>query len=669
MPTGILTIDRPFTGGLVTDRAEWELAPNEASVLQDVIWPKGVACVRGAWTTVDSDPLGVASPLAGVMAGARNVGQANFLVYGDTAGRIGQSGGGAASYGGAATSYLPRAYWGGEVIFCPQDGVSPMYRYSFRGTSAPVAAAGTVSTTSGSTVVTGVGTTFTTQAPVGTYLAMGIVPGSAYRVTKVDSNTVLSVATPVPLTMAAVAWSAANVGHLGLGTTVTQLGDATAAGAALTGRGTLWFTGGVTGDGSVASGDLWIYRTPGGTYTGITAVTSDTAITLASAPGTPANAAYRITRPAVGREACIHQTRLFWTGVKWAPNRLFYSPPLYDLGRSYNERENFTSNFVDAYPADFRDVPAPGAQGHIEALISSGDPGPLLILRSDSVYALYGNPADPDIRLLADGAGCADLRTACSSPYGQFWAGTTGIWRYIGGQPEDLTAGRRHREWVNLIANRSTTAFLCAGVVEGHLVVCLNDYAAGGTSVTWAYDLLHEAWVGNVSLIARYMFTVRPQDTAGGMAEDMYWITDGTAGNRKTGTMAAVFRDDGVAAATANSGRVVAQTGTNLVPLGSGGRVLDARVVYQTGVSVAPGLTVKTGAASPLGADVDLPYDSADGLLTQRIRAVTTSTSSPTGGVGTSGRSFGMRFEQASPMSRFRIHKIELTVRRKRVRA
>ena len=271
--TKIIKIARPFTKGWVTDRPRWSLDAQEMADGQDVFWPRGVAVRRNGWSyTQASDPIGTTGSLSGIMAVQFDASLTNVTyVVTDTTGRVGIANTGSATSAFTGTTnvaYLPRTFWNGEVILCPQDGVSPIRRWAGV-TSTPSTAGGTVRITRDRTDVTGTSTTFTSQAPVGSYIKFTRKGsfGYSYRVTAVDSNTSLSVAvgpwtdswddraTARP-SASSVSWVARNSGDIGLKAIVTDMGTATVSGTAATGNATLWSSG-APGHGAVKAGDMY----------------------------------------------------------------------------------------------------------------------------------------------------------------------------------------------------------------------------------------------------------------------------------------------------------------------------------------------------------------------------------------------------------------------------
>jgi hypothetical protein len=647
--------------GVVDDRDPALLDRTELAAAEDMILTEDVPRERGGYTTAGAlAPLGSPDNLISVRAVQFTAGGTVDLVVTDAIGRIGlaTSGNSGASVFIAGT-WLPRCFYNGELLLCPQNGKGSILR--FAGYRAPtlVAAAGTVSTTAGQTTVTGVGTTFTTQAPVGSYLSLPAA-GLIARVVIVESNTRLSVAHPIPFTLAGVAWGANVVGVVGLHTRVHDAGTATFtnASAAVAGQGSRWVNG-AFGQGVVGAGDSISKATGQTTAVAISAVGSDVGITLTAnwseATATATN--YLVSRPLVGRDACAHAGRLWVTGVDWAPRRVYISPREYGLGVQWNEVDAFATNLGAAREMDYVDVPSAYTPGRIEAILPS--PHGVLAIATEGVYLLTGELPNVSVRLLDEGTGCIDVRSAFTLDGIAYWAGREGIYRFRGGQVENLLLDKRQKRWMHLIDDPNFAGFVAMGAVREHLIVGFNPNAP---SETWAYDIRREAWLGTWNLTNGppvYIHSAAPA----GASREAYMVDNTSTRNVYALSTAVVLR--GNATVTTNPGTLNFRTGTNL--LGSQTemrRPVDMKVVYALSAGTMRVSTIVDGSTKT---DVDLP--TAANPTTTRIRVKTAT--GTTSGLGTKGRAFALQFARVtgSGVVNCRVMDAQVIVRERRAAA
>ncbi len=676
-----LPITPPFVGGYVTDVDQYQLAPNESPLLQDVIWPKGVPCLRGNWSRTGVASLfGDANALAGVMAVQFAADGSIDLIVTNTAGKVGlatsgRSGVATIPTGMPTGARVPRAVYQGEALIPSLDGITPVLRYVLH-TGTPTLAAGTVSMSESTSLVTGTGSTFTTQAPAGTYFSSATNPLYASRVLKVESATVLSLAFIPTLPGFAAAgdtFLAASCGFMGLLSEVTRIGsvDVTNGSTTVTGHGTSWNTA-LKGNGKVNSvqGTDWLvcpgvstssFSPARALMTPVGLVSSDTSMVVSFMPviTTTAGTPYIIGRPVTGRDVCVHQSSVFIASPDWARRRIFMLPPGADLGVATNSIDPKYQG-ADRF-AKYMDVPGADTPGRVEALLSGGEPGPLLVLATEAAYGVWTtyppSPSNTTIRLIGAGLGCTDLRSAVSSEYGQFWAGDDHIASFQGGRCLSLTEGRRGREWRALMKARSSTAIVCAWVVNGHLFVALND-PSGPQSVTWCYDLNRKVWCGNITgLSPRAAHSARPS----GFPQEAYVVTNETTG-QQVGAVGAVALDEGAANGT-NQGTFIAETSAALLgdPVGLS-RPIDMKVKYElTGTGGT--MTVKTSdgpSTAVQEAAIAVPASNPD---VQRIRPQTDVTAAAPGFLGRQLRNFKVRVEGSGSPSKLRVHEIELELR------
>lgn len=724
--TKIIRIARPFTKGWVTDRPRWALDQQEMADGQDVFWPRGVAVSRRAWNyTQTQDPLGTSGTLGGVMAVQLSP-QSNDVTYvvTDDAGRVGIANTGSAQtafVGLFVTTYLPRAYFDGEVLLCPQDGVSPILRWSgLNGSLAQItnieldslavsftslsgfgvpspspsfapgsSVSGSIAIARNAKTITGTNTFFQTDMPRNAYLDLRYVGnfGFTQRIESVSSNTSASVKTPPfvlssassPVTITGTTIGVSPFGVIGLRAVVTEMGTATISGTTLTGQATRWNASG-PGYAPVFGGDVVarlaqpaagstaaVTSTPNAGL--ITAVANDTSATLFATPSVTYTAEpYAILRSMPGREACAHQGRLWFTGIDWDPNRIYVSPPStsdYNLGQLFNGEDAPEIDYANAAQAKYVDVPDRFSDGRIVSLLSGRNA--LLVLRSNNCYGIFGAWPGITVEKLADDAGCVDIRAAVSGEGQMYWAGEEGIYRYVPGRGvQDISAEKVSREWRRIMRERSTSAIISMGVVNRHIVISYLDgqtYGLGSGSqepVTWLYDTTTDTWCGKVSGVrARYMNTANLR----GQSDDLFFI-EGAPSNRRIGSLAAAFTDDDSAPQTGGNGPdFYAETGSIVTGQATDSfRVTEMRVGYECGGNINPTLIVKTGTgdSSPTVTQATLP-ETTD-ITTQRIRGATTN--STQAGIGKQTRQFSARVEQGSTAPQTaKVHEIQVVAR------
>jgi hypothetical protein len=724
-PAVIRSVPRPFVRGKNTDVPSWALDPQEMPDGTDIIFPKGVAAPRGPYISASASGVLIASGsgwLSGGMAvdlpsyGAAGTQPATpVLVAATQNGIIGMVQAatpngtmGTVTIIAGAQAILPREVYKGEVLFCPQDGLTPVYRCP----GAPAgsltsnsASAGTLSLFQGTSFVLGIGTTFTTQARVGTYLVLGGFPGASRLVLATDDNTHLSVDGIFPITTgvgnlvtvpgAGAAWGTgtpSRIGTIGLCTPVQTLGQTslTAATATVNGFGTLWNTANTPpGHGRPVAGlDYFGWKGGYDRLAAISSITNDYTIVLTAAdPNGWANKPYIIYRPAVGRECRYHQGRLYITGVAWDPTGVYYLPVNSPLGAFYNPDTAATvvSDYATSQCLVKFDVPIQGAQGQNVALLST--PQGLLVLRTDNAYLSMGDPPTNTVIEIAHGAGCVDIRSACVGNRGEgaFWAGPNGIYRYVGGRVIDLTEGRRNREWRQKMSSflvdyvfGGTAAYVSCGVQDSHLFVSVYDSANGALNSLWVYDLIANAWCGDFSGLSvgiSSMSMYRSTTMAAGQSDDLYFTIGGTTSGvdrSQLMRMGGIVRDEGGLGTSALHGTFSADLPESMVgPPDDLSRVIEAKVVYElTGGDGTTKLRLASSVdGGALGTDTDLAVN-ATGPQEQRVMPVSDVTTPPAGSLGLLGRRHGHRLSQVGTKpSALRVHQIDLVVRPRRPRA
>jgi hypothetical protein len=279
------------------------------------------------------------------------------------------------------------------------------------------------------------------------------------------------------------------------------------------------------------------------------------------------------------RDAAVHKESLWGVGTKQYPSTVWVWPPAHPLSIPPGSASPYTVNFNAGYQSSsitgFRgtrdytlfsfDVPSKYDSTPIEALLSTE--GPLLVLKTDSVYAVYGT-YDPtlqagggglEVRKVTDWGGCVDLRSAISGESGQFWCGSDGIYAWRNGQVVDLTAGKIQKEWKALMRGyvSGTSSVTCGISNDRYLVVSatgldtsltsdakIGPDSSSPSSRTLVYDIPTESWLGRVTNFSPiHMWTSRFEDGGSqclGVNTTYDGIVDFTPALSETGQSSAV---------------------------------------------------------------------------------------------------------------------------------
>lgn len=505
----------PFTGGMVTDRPAWELAEKFTPFAQDGYSPSGVFKQRGGWE-YDGTTADVADNLVGVYRAKFVLADVTRTLTGDDDGDLfihNASAAGTSIFSGTV-EYLPRCVYNDELIFCAQDGQTPLVRYS--GASVVGSSLSSGDLTAGEGTITGI--------------ALATAPDSgAYVFANNYTNTpfihwirILAASTSVVTLEGCVA--SANLANSQQGTALLygksfpcvngySAGTITVSGNAVTGYGTLWATSGISADAGdailiiPATGDPEIGRPD------ITGLSEGSGSAFLSDQAT--KSPYMILRAMPFKDVAHHNGSVWGSGFNQFPSRVYVGPPGWNISfppgttLPFDISSRPASSNPNDFLMDFIDVPGPLDGDPVVAILPS--PGPLLVLKRNAVHGIFGSYPSFSQSLIADGIGCIDIRSAHSYDEGQFWAGEGGIYWYTNGQVRDLTAGRINREWRALTRDfdYGTLDYCTLGLSQGHLIVHITT-GGGNTQRTYICDLRDGSWQSRISnFTPRYMFTSR----------------------------------------------------------------------------------------------------------------------------------------------------------------
>ena len=402
------------------------------------------------------------------------------------------------SASGNGGKLYPVAQLQNELILAFDDGRSPFIRYSGN-VSAPSSASGTISGTAGQNTISGSSTNFLTEAPVGSYISVEDLSGTAriYRVTDTYSDTALTIEGVIPTTFSGSGWTSERWGVMGISNIVQEF---TASSSSTTVTGAVpEFTGG--GDNNnyrepLAVGDISGRKDDEDELRYIASSITAATYVLDSAPTSAYSSDFiRVTRNAFGRWMTFHRGRFWWAGLLNAPRHLCYSQPNGLLSEQFNGRDSKDVNFMRALTADFEIIGGEDGPGQITAIASTGV-GPLLVWTFDEMFEVWGDPPGLTIRRVAY-TGCLDNRAVVYYRGDIYWAARDGLWRWRGGQVENVSQLRTQRRWKELIptsydSGNFDTGDGVIGWLEDDVIVMCGEEESDAI----AYDPIRDAWLG-----------------------------------------------------------------------------------------------------------------------------------------------------------------------------
>lgn len=596
-----VSLQAPFTGGMVTDIPAHGIGPQHSAFAQDGYSPRGLFRQRKGWQ-YDGTTADVADDLVTVWRNKFVLADVTRTVTGDDDGDLfihNAAAAGTSIFSGSV-EYLARAVYNDELLFCAQDGESEMVRYSGSSLSSfPITASGTMTYTQGEATLSG--GTWSATPDVGSFLSVVNTnnDAGALHIRILSSSTSTSTLEGIRNGSTLVPRSE-EVNPYGVAypcVSVYDAGTMTVSSNTATGYGTKW-----ADDYTNKSADMVLILSGSSASHGF--IDSDQAITNTSmavnlaAEATKRN--YRITRACPFTDVAAHKSSLWGTGNAVYPNRVYVGPPGWNISfppgftLPFDASAGLTSSNANDFLMDFIDVPSPFDGDANVAILTS--PGPLLVLKRHAVYGLFGSYGGISVDLIADGIGCIDIRSAWSYDEGQFWAGESGIYWYVNGEVRDLTAGKINRDWRQLTEDfdYGTSDYCSLGLVSGHLVVHITT-GGGVTQRTYLCDLRDQSWQSRLTNVnARCFFTSR----VSGEDERCYFVSDDDQG--RVMDLAPAFDgtgtakdDDGTsprlqARTTSAMGQADGVSGlTNLVDLDVHANVYDAGAAGSTSMSVS----------------------------------------------------------------------------------
>ena len=676
MPPRVTNTRQLFAKGQVTDLDTADLAPDQAEALRDAVWSaNGDLSKRGGFLyATGANPLNSNTdalfgaflyPVADTTTPDTYT---HRLVVTDSQARFGLIGNPYTySYGTAVTSttatvvscsypLYPVLLWKKELVLVT-DGPTSDFNLPVRwggvlGTE-DASPSGTVTVTSGSDVVTGAGSSFTTEVTAGQYINVTDANGVVYcfLVDFVLSNTSLRITSKAQVSAAAASYTVTNFGFPNLSTLVSDKGTVTTAATTATGKGTSWNTG-LDKARLLGFGRDWMCGTAGTTRYGVTAVTNDNTITLGGAAGlTDSNIV--IGRPLHGDIVCAHSGRLWVAGLPWAPNRVQVTPVGHSLNDVFNGVDSSSTDPDNAAIVDSLDIPDDASPGFITGLASGNEPGPLVVTRDRDAYIVYGEWPSVQVTKLGEDIGCAHWQGITFHGGVFYWAGLEGVFAYSpGGGVRNLTEGKIYREWKAAMVGREEVRTIVSVVNETLFVVVAS---LGVPFTGYMLDLARGAW----STFTDYSWASAREVVVAGVGRDVFAVETGT--NRVVSLRSAT---DSTLAGAANSltGSFLARSGRMLLgSAGQLGRVIGARLTYRlTGSS--PQFTVKFGSTSLATAATVTTTTTGTAYATTRLR--------PTLNLGGEFRDVQVEFAESSGTpTRLELSEFQWVTRERRVRA
>ena len=541
-------IARPFAGGYKSDAPDYALNPNECAYAQDVIAPLGIARQRWGWE-YDAESVSAAA-LHGVWRASYPIPSTKSTVASDVSGYIYK-----VNYGSSPTTlwnnplssgsqWVPRCVYNGDLILCAQDGFTPLIRYAGSSLAIGSGWGGGLgvgwSMAAGSSVANG---TFISAGAEKSSFFNSLFPGVANPTMSLHVLEEVVGMTSTALSLDGVRNAGAStsgtgtmasnyVGPIGFAFPAVSVYSSGTLTACTSGSTSYTFSGtsfpSVNNIAPASDALLVVNTTAGSPHMMVDVVSaSGTSITGGTSDKTLANTMYHLQRRLPFKDATVHKNSLWGCGVSEYPNRVYVGAPGWNLGIPPGAIDPFdpinahTLTDISDFQMGTIDVPSPLDGDPVVAVLSTG--GPLLVLKGSAVYGVFGTYPSFEQTLLANGAGCVDLRSAVSSDGIAYWAGRDGIYSYAGaGQVQNLTGGKIQREWQALMRGYVTDSYVSAGVVAGFLVVSVGGLDSGSTGSarigpdsanpserTFIYDLRQQVWTGRMS-----NFTVRAMQTA-----------------------------------------------------------------------------------------------------------------------------------------------------------
>jgi hypothetical protein len=572
------SVSSPFSSGYISDAPSYAVPLDNASFAQDVFAPSGVIRQRRGWkASASSATLSSPTAVAKVKFALRD-NAVRYVANTATGIHFFASDGTTettTSYGGG---YVPRCVYEGELIFCHPGGEKPLLRYAgaIGGNGTVANSAVNYSYNKGGRGWNSASSLHRTASDAGRYYAID-APDTTYPTsTYAHQPPVCDRVVEGKLSGGGTDWEftylvSAPATHLGftgtfvnsnVGVTwpavIRQEFFSSVSGTTITPSNfspdTTPGTGNIHWDAlgtQFHHNDAVVVAEDGADHkiARITA-TSSTTLTTVYATGVTTGSQHRtyILARCPWSDATVHKESLWGCGTKQYPSTVWVWPPAHPLSIPPGSIDPYNITYNAGYESGavtgFRgtagytlfsfDVPSKYDATPIVALLSTD--GPLLVLKSDSVYGVYGvyDPTQQasggglEVRRITDWGGCVDLRSAISGENGQYWCGADGIYAWRNSAIVDLTAGKIQKEWKALMRGYvSGTSIVTCGIAnDRYLVVAASGLdssltsdaqigpdSSAPTERTLIYDIPTESWMGRVTNFTPvHMWTARFED-------------------------------------------------------------------------------------------------------------------------------------------------------------
>lgn len=645
----------------------WQVPLNGTTVAVDLVASDGVARQRRGWAEIGEKTSASTSAvwraqfaLAGVTRTMLNEfgNQLSFHVTGDTFTEVGS----------LTSTSIPRAVYRDQIVYCAQDGTTPIQLYS--GGSIAADATQTVTTITGSARITlGAAVTGT----VGSYV---VIPPTGAEYAPIIRPRVLEVTSTTNWTLEGIKSSSGTAHGAGLQSNVgraypcvpiysASTGDLSAGGNTFTGDGTRFSQAGVT----VSDGLLVLPSGASARLYYISTVTSDTVLGVVNNTDL-SDTNYQILRACPFKDVAVNNESLYGTGVAQYPNRVYIGPPGWNPAFPPGFAEPFDPDTLPTSddPSEFRmfevDVPAPYDGDHNVALLPVENG--VLVLKRFAVHIIRGSYPNFAQQKVTDGGGCIDIRSAVTTKAGPFWAGYDGVFTYQGGQVINLMEGRVADEWRAYLSTVTTPDYIAVGEAEDHLLVSVITDVVGGAPVnrTYVFDLNNKTWISRFSNTPAHFFW-SGRDVPDNPPQCLF-VTPATAkkGVYNAQPMFVTTGDERDADLTEPALSFTTGTGITRAPLDQEVRVVDASFTVNVQDSGAAGSTVVTPAVVHGGglrqgtSDQTKTLTNIESDTVDRIDRVQYT-------VGRTGREFYITVTAngSSTTQKVEVHQIALTVR------
>lgn len=591
------SVSNPFSNGYISDAPPYAVPLDNASFAQDAFAPSGVIRQRRGWKYTAESAV-----LPSVLTSVAKT-QFAFLdnavryVVCSTANALTATDGTSSSTGGFG-GYIPRCVYEGELIFCNQDGIRPLLRYSgdisgarvYTGLGGPSYAAIGAKVTTGSSLQAGAtnnkGRYYSFEPPAGGG-AKSHQPIICDRLIECTSSTVTlenCSSNAVVSTTNGSQWN--RIFGVTWPGVIRYEGFANVSGTTVTFDDQIGANESCYHDNLGTDFDLYdcLSIAPEGADHKIVSLggSSSSGFSTQYTTGISGKEVSYVLARCPWRDAAVHKESLWGVGTKQYPSTVWVWPPAHPISLPPGSISPYSVNLNAGYQSStitgFRstrdytlfsfDVPSKYDATPIEAILSTD--GPLLVLKTDSVYGVYGT-YDPtlqagggglEVRKIADWGGCIDLRSAISGEAGQFWCGGDGIYTYRNGQVVDITAGKIQKEWKALMRGyvSGTSSVTCGIANDRYLVVSakglslsltsdakIGPDSSAPTERTLVYDLPTESWLGRVTNFSpTHMWTSRFEDGGSeclGVGSEASKIIDLTPAFSETGQSSALDGD------------------------------------------------------------------------------------------------------------------------------